>query len=107
MSNTPIQVTTDLTKILERIDQKLDTVQAEVVDFRKEFTDFKTETKVAFEAVKGDINVLKAEVSAIKEDVKEVKGSSLAQIWTLIGLLGTAVVGIVIRFVITAIPGNP
>jgi archaellum component FlaC len=100
MSNTPIQVTTDLTKVLEQIDRKLDTVH-------KEVTDFRTETKVALESVKGDINVLKGEVSNIKEDLKELKGSQLAQIWTLIGLLGTAVIGTVIRFVITAIPNNP
>ena len=100
MSNTPIQVTTDLTKVLEQINQKLDTVQ-------KEVTDFRTETKVALESMKGDINVLKGEVSNMKEDLKEVKGSQKAQIWTLIGLLGTAVVGAVIRFVITATPGNP
>jgi archaellum component FlaC len=100
MSNTPIQVTTDLSKVLEQINQKLDTVQ-------KEVTDFRTETKVALESIKGDINVLKGEVSNIKEDVKEVKGSQKAQIWTLIGILGTAVVGTVIRFVITAMPSNP
>ena len=97
MSNTPIQVTTDLSKVLEQINQKLDTVQ-------KEVTDFRTETKVALESIKGDINVLNGEVSNIKEDVKEIKGSQKAQIWTLIGILGTAVVGTVIRFVITAMP---
>ncbi|EAZ90381.1 hypothetical protein CY0110_04923 [Crocosphaera chwakensis CCY0110] len=62
-------------------------------------------------------------MSTLKEDVKELKGSSKAQIWTavtspalrgqgrhltLIGILGTAVIGTVIRFVITAYPGgNP
>ncbi|MGL5940510.1 MAG: hypothetical protein ACRC2S_09015 [Waterburya sp.] len=85
MSNTPIQVTTDLSKVLEQINQKLDTVQ-------KEVTDFRTETKIAFESIKGNINVLKGEVSNIKEDVKEVKGSQKAQIWTLIGILGTPVI---------------
>ncbi len=97
MSNTPIQVTTDLSKVLEQINQKLDTVQ-------KEVTDFRTETKVALESIKGDINVLNGEVNNIKEDVKEIKGSQKAQIWTLISILGTAVVGTVIRFVITAMP---
>ena len=100
MSNTPIQVTTDLSKVLEQINQKLDTVQ-------KEVTDFRTETKVALESIKGDINVLKGEVGNIKEDIKEVKGSQKAQIWTLIGILGTAVVATVIRFVITAMPRSP
>ena len=89
MSNTPIQVTTDLTKVLEQINQKLDKISDDIKDLSV------------------DMATVKTEVSAIKEDVKEIKGSQKAQIWTLIGLLGTAVVGTVIRFVITTIPNNP
>lgn len=111
MSNTPIQVTTDLSKVLEQINQKLDNFdkkfETKLDTLQKEVTDFRTETKVAIESVKGDINVLKGEVSNSKEDVKEIKGSQKSQIWTLIGILGTAVVGTVIRFVITAIPSKP
>ncbi len=85
MSNTPIQVTTDLSQVLERIEQKLEMLS----EIRVELAEVKTEVK------------------GLKEDIKDIKGSQKAQIWTLIGILGTAVVGTVIRFVVTAIPNNP
>ena len=89
MSNTPIQVTTDLSEVLGKINQKLDNLQKDV-----------TELKIGQTRLESD-------VSSLKEDVKELKGSSKAQIWTLIGILGTAVIGTVIRFVITSFPSNP
>ncbi|MEA5508720.1 hemolysin XhlA family protein [Crocosphaera sp. UHCC 0190] len=96
----PITVTTDLSKILDRIDGNLN-------DFRKE-TNQKLE-KIAERLTKIEVAQarLESDVSTLKEDVKEIKGSSKAQIWTLIGILGTAVIGTVIRFVITAFPSNP
>ncbi len=89
MSNTPIQVTTDLSEVLGTINQKLDNLQKDVTDLKI-----------------GQAR-LESDVSSLKEDVKELKGSSKAQIWTLIGILGTAVIGTVIRFVITSFPTNP
>ena len=99
MSNPPIQATTDLSQVLERLEQSL--------------SDFRKETNQKLEKIDGRLNKfevgqarLEADLSALKEDVKDIKGSQKAQIWTLIGILGTAVVGTVIRFVIRA-PGNP
>ncbi|MDJ0662379.1 MAG: hemolysin XhlA family protein [Crocosphaera sp.] len=89
MSNTPIQVTTDLSELLGKINDKLDNLQKDV-----------TELKIGQARLESD-------VSTLREDVKELKGSSKAQIWTLIGILATAVIGTVIRFVITAFPSNP
>jgi hypothetical protein len=40
----------------------------------------------------------------VKEDTKELKGSQKAQIWTLIGILGTALLGTVIRYIIIPFP---
>jgi hypothetical protein len=88
MTNTPIQVTTDLSTVLAKIDQKLETIT-------KESAEFRTETKVAIEKVLGEINGLKIEVGNIKQDVKEIKGSQKAQIWYLIVLAFTAVIGII------------
>lgn len=85
MSNTPIQVTTDLSQVLERINQKLDMLS----DLRVDLAEVKTEVK------------------GLKEDIKDIKGAQKAQIWALIGILGTAVVGTVIRFAIAAIPSKP
>jgi prefoldin subunit 5 len=95
MSNPPIQVTTDLSKLLDQINTKLKMLQ-------KEVTTFRTETKVA-RSVKGDINTLKVKVN----NLKDIKESQKAQIWTLIGILSTAIVETVIQFVIAAIPSNP
>jgi archaellum component FlaC len=117
MTNTPIQVTTDLSTVLEKIDRhldkidgKLDGLQKELVDFktetrkeigdlktetRKEIGDFKTETKVSIESLKGDIKTLDSKVSQTAEDVKELKSSQKAQIWSLIVLAFTAVLGLI------------
>jgi predicted nucleic acid-binding Zn-ribbon protein len=94
-------IETDLGKILDQINQNL-------AEFRKE-------TNQRFEQLNKDITEIKvgqakleAEVSALKEDVKEIKGSQMAQIWSLIGILGTVALGAVVRFVIAAMPaGNP
>jgi chromosome segregation ATPase len=106
MTNTPIQVTTELTQVLEQINRKLDKIDGKFeVKFdalQKEVTDFRSESRVAIEQIKGDIKVidekvngLKTEVSNLKEDVKELKGSQKAQIWSLIVLAFTAVLGII------------
>jgi peptidoglycan hydrolase CwlO-like protein len=111
MTNTPIQITTDLSTVLERIDQRLESLE-------KELSDFRTESKVAIESlkgdikgvqgeikaldtkvnglkeeVKGDIKALDTKVNGLKEDIKEIKGSQKNQIWSLIVLAFTAVLG--------------
>jgi peptidoglycan hydrolase CwlO-like protein len=109
MTNTPIQVTNDLSTVLAQIDRKLETLQKEAADFRKEVADFRTETFVAIESVKGDIksvkgdikaldekvNGLKAELGKTTEDIKELKSSQKNQIWSLIVLAFTAVLGMI------------
>jgi hypothetical protein len=62
---------------------------------RKESADFRTESKVAIEKILGQIDGLKIEVGNIKQDVKDIKGSQKAQIWSLIVLAFTAVIGII------------
>jgi hypothetical protein len=106
MTNTPIQVTTDLSTVLTQIDRKLENIQKEsadfcleVADFKteifKESADFRTETKVVLEKVLDRIYGLKIEVGNIKRDVKDIKGSQKAQTWSLIVLAFTAVIGII------------
>ena len=41
----------------------------------------------------GDIQRIDSGISTIKDDIKEIRGSLIAQIWTLIGILITAVGG--------------
>jgi tetrahydromethanopterin S-methyltransferase subunit G len=100
MSTTPIQITTDLSQVLDRLDQRLGRIE-------KELTDFRTETRVATEEVKGDIKALDTKVDGIDRRLEKVETSQKNQIWALIGILATAVVATAIRFVITALPANP
>ncbi|MGL6338042.1 MAG: hemolysin XhlA family protein [Waterburya sp.] len=76
MSN--IQIESDLKEILNKLDGKLDNLQKDVTDINLRLT--KVETKL----------------DGTVEDIKEIKGSQKAQIWTLIGVLITAVDGFIV-----------
>jgi hypothetical protein len=89
MSQTPVTVTYSLEEVLGQINQKLDRLQKDVTDIGVRLV--KVETK------------LDAEIEVLKTDIKEIKGSQKAQIWTLIGILMTAVGGFLVavgRFVL-------
>jgi SMC interacting uncharacterized protein involved in chromosome segregation len=105
-------IETDLGKILERIEQNLAEFRRETnqrfEQLNKDVTDIKVGQAKLEAEVKGDIKALQGEVSIIKEDIRDIKGSQKAQIWSLIGILGTVALGAVVRFVIAAMPGgNP
>ncbi|BAU65281.1 hypothetical protein STA3757_26620 [Stanieria sp. NIES-3757] len=76
MSN--IQIESDLKEILNKLDRKLDNLQKDVTDINLRLT--KVETKL----------------DGTVDDIKEIKGSQKAQIWTLIGILFTAVGGLIV-----------
>ncbi len=98
----------DLGKILEQINQNLAEFRQETSQKFDNLNKEVTSIKVELAEVKGDIKALQGEINTLKEDVRDIKGSQKAQIWTLIGILGTAVVGAMIRYIVTAIPfGNP
>ncbi|ACK68637.1 hypothetical protein PCC7424_0167 [Gloeothece citriformis PCC 7424] len=86
MSQSPVNVTYSIEEVLKQINQKLDKLPEDVTDLK--VGQAKMESKL----------------EAVENDIKEIKGSQKAQIWTLIGILATAVGGAVIRFVITALP---
>jgi chromosome segregation ATPase len=91
-----IQVESDLKEILKSIDNKLDKLSTDVTDL-----------KVSQAEVKGDIKRLDSHISTIKEDIKEIKGSQKAQIWTLIGILITAVGGFIVAVGRSVLSFNP
>ncbi|MBW4622410.1 MAG: hypothetical protein KME17_24020 [Cyanosarcina radialis HA8281-LM2] len=113
MTNTPIQITTDLSTVLERIERKLDKIdekfEAKFDALQKEVSDFKTETFVAIESLKGDIKGVQGEIKGIQGDIKtldtkidgidkrldKVETSQKNQIWSLIVLAFTAVLGMI------------
>jgi chromosome segregation ATPase len=94
MSN--IQIESDLKEILNKLDEKLDNLQKDV-----------TELKIGQAEVKGDIKRLDSNISTIKEDIKEIRGSQKAQIWTLIGVLITAVSGFIVAVGRSVLSFNP
>lgn len=94
MSN--IQIESDLKEIFNKIDGKLDNLQKDVTDL-----------KVGQTEVKGDIKRLDSNISTLKEDIKEIKGSQKAQIWTLIGVLITAVGGFIVAVGRSVLSFNP
>ena len=50
---------------------------------------------------------MRIELDNVKEDIKEIKGSQRAQIWTLIGVLITAVGGFIIAVARSVLSFNP
>jgi peptidoglycan hydrolase CwlO-like protein len=102
MTQAPVTVTYSLEQVLGQINEKLDDLKEDVTDIKLDISEIKGEIKTLEVELKGEIKTLSEEVKNIKEDVKELKGSTKNQIWTLIILLGTALIGTVIRFVITA-----
>lgn len=96
MTQSPVTVTYSLEEILSRIEGKIDDLKADGAKLSEQIKNL--------EIAQARIE---ERLTAVTKDVTEIKGSQKAQIWTLIGVLGTAVVGTVIRFVITALPANP
>jgi t-SNARE complex subunit (syntaxin) len=87
MSN--IQIESDLKEILNKFEQKLDNIQKDVTDINLRLT--KVETKL----------------DGTVKDIQEIKGSQKAQIWTLIGVLITAVGGFVVAVRRSVFSFNP
>jgi len=87
-----IQIESDLKEVLGQINQKLDKLDNKVDDINGRL--IKVETKLD--------EGITPRLDSLSEQVKEIKNSQQAQIWTLIGILFTAVAGFLVavgRFV--------
>ena len=84
-----VTIEQDLKEILGSINQKLDNLQKDVMDI-----------KIVQARLEEKVDSLEKDIEGGQEDTKELKGSQKAQIWTLIGILGTALLGTVIRYII-------
>jgi t-SNARE complex subunit (syntaxin) len=80
MSN--IQIETDLKEILQELKDGQKTIISKVEEIDKRL--IKVETK------------LESELPTLQKGIDEIKGSQKAQIWTLIGILITAVGGFIV-----------
>ncbi len=99
---TDIQIESDLKDILNKLDRKLDHIDNKFEKKLDNLSNDVIQLKIGQTEIKGEIKELKAEISNNKENIKEIKGSQRAQIWTLIGILITAVAGFLVavgRFV--------
>ncbi|NCQ67901.1 MAG: hypothetical protein EWV48_01115 [Microcystis aeruginosa Ma_QC_C_20070823_S13] len=84
-----VTIEQDLKEILGSINQKLDNLQKDVMDI-----------KIVQARLEEKVDSLEKDIEGVKADTKELKGSQKAQILTLIGILGTALLGTVIRYII-------
>ncbi|NCS41311.1 MAG: hypothetical protein GPJ20_21320 [Microcystis aeruginosa BS13-10] len=88
-----VTIEQDLKEVLGSINQKLEHLQKDVMDI-----------KIGQARLEEKVNGLEKDIESLKDDTKEIKGSQKAQIWTLIGILGTALLGTVIRYIILPFP---
>ncbi|ACK73419.1 conserved hypothetical protein [Gloeothece citriformis PCC 7424] len=84
MSQTPITVTYTLEQIITKLDQRLDKIEGKIDNLQKDVTQMnvrlaKVETKL----------------EGVDNDVKELKTTQKNQIWSLIALSFTAVLGLI------------
>ena len=84
-----IQVDFDLKEILNKIDKRLDKIGN------------------SLEELKISQREKRVDLDNVKEDIKEIKGSQRAQIWTLIGILITAVGGFIVAISRSVLSFNP
>ena len=83
----------DLREVLAEMNKKLDRIDNNVNELKVELAD-----------VKGEIKALDGKVSSLDKRLEKVEGSQNRQIWALIGILFTAISGVVIRFVVMGLP---
>ncbi len=100
--NEPTTVTYSIVEVLKRIEDKIDTNQKETNERFKDLSKKIEKQSEEIGEVKVKLATIEIEVKSLNKDVTELKGSTKAQIWTLIGILVTAVGGFLVavaRFV--------
>ena len=90
---TPTIIEMDLREVLAEMNKKLDRIDNNVNELKVELAD-----------VKGEIKALDGNVSSLDKRLEKVEGSQNRQVWALIGILFTAISGVVIRFVVMGLP---
>ena len=99
-----IQIESDLKEVLGQINQKLDKLDGKIDHLDNKVDDINLRlTKVETKLDEG----ITPRLDTLSEQIKEIKGSQQAQIWTLIGILITAVGGFLVavgRFVFSSNP---
>ena len=91
-----IQVDFDLKDILNEIKQDLKNIDNRLNNLEQGQTD-----------IRGEIKRIDSNIDTLKEDIREIKGSQRAQIWTLIGVLITAIGGFIVAIGRSVLSFNP
>ena len=97
---TPTIIEIDLREVLAEMNKKLDRIDDNISGLKDDIN----ELKVELTEVKEDIKALDGKVSSLDKRLEKVEGSQNRQIWALIGILFTAISGVVIRFVVMGLP---
>ncbi len=83
----------------EKIDERFEKIDEKFEKIDEKFEKIDTrlqKIELGQEEIKGEIKALKANQDNLKEQISEIKGSQKAQIWTLIVILATALLGILV-----------
>jgi chromosome segregation ATPase len=88
MSNTPIQISTDLKEYLNKFEQKLDRLQEEVTNVRIELVATQGSIKTLEGELKGSIRTLEVEVLNVKKKVDEIDTVQKTLVKDVSGLKG-------------------
>jgi hypothetical protein len=88
-----VTIEQDLKEYLTKFDQRFDRLEQKLEIMNNRLTNLEV----------GQAR-LEEKIDSLEKDTKELKGSQKAQIWTLIGILGTALLGTVIRYIIIPFP---
>ena len=97
---TPTIIEIDLREVLAEMNNKLDRIDDNISGLKDGINGLKVELA----DVKGDIKALDEKVSSLDKRLEKVEGSQNRQIWALIGILFTAILGVVIRFALMGLP---
>jgi cell division septum initiation protein DivIVA len=102
-----IQIESDLKEFLDRIEKRFDRVDEkfEKLNDKIDLLDNKVDN-INLRLTKVETK-LDSELPALQKGIDEIKGSQKAQIWTLIGILFTAVTGFLLAVGKFLISGNP
>jgi archaellum component FlaC len=104
MTNTPIQVTTDLTKVLERIETKFDRFEHKLDNIGKDVTDLKVSVvrlEEKTESMDKRLGKVETSIDSVVKDVSDLKGAK-----SLIVPIIVAVTASLLTLLIRSIP-NP
>jgi predicted nuclease with TOPRIM domain len=95
-----VTIEQDLKEYLAKFDQRFDRLEQKLEKIDNRLTNL----EVGQARLEEKVDSLEKDIESVKEDTKELKGSQKAQIWTLIGILGTALLGTVVRYIILPLP---